>query len=503
MGQSKGVGSDRHKTLLTFTGFHDPYSETAVEGQMEAGPVLTVASERDFDSVVLFSTPNTAEISQKTAKELRSRDKKRSVEIVELPLKDPTNYLGILKQLRAQFKKISQKQPDADYSICVSSGTPHMHASWLMLAASGEIPATILQTRALKHVREGQSQVTEIDPSNPAFPKIEPFAAISESEDDEAFLAACQSSGIVGQHEDYVRQLGIAFAVAQYDTPVLLLGETGVGKEVFADLIHRASKRAGKRMTPVNCSAFSETLIESQLFGHKKGAFTGADREHKGFFETAQGGTLFLDELGEMPMSCQAKLLRAIQEGVIQKVGESREIKVDVRVIAATNRDVTAAIKDGKLRGDLYYRFDSKVEIPPLRNRRTDIPRLAAHFLDQWNRRYEKQLRLSQDANKALVRHGWPGNVRELRSVIIQTAQLCRGKVLRPEDLQFDKVLANLESTPIPEPFDGFDLKNYLDDARERLLERALEMAGGNKSKAASLLNVSPQAVSQYLRKKT
>jgi transcriptional regulator with AAA-type ATPase domain len=488
------------KILLTFTGFHDPFAEISASGVKESGPVLTVTSERQFDRVYLFSTPSTAEISAQTKTELQKRSKGLVVEICDAPLKDPTNYLGILKQLRTHFKRIHRDHPNAEYFICVSSGTPHMHASWLMLAASGEIPARILQTRAAKFVREGESRVTEIDFTNPQFPQIKPFGALPDADQNQDFQALCAGMGIVGDHEIFLRELQSAFTLAQYDSPVLLLGETGAGKEVFASLIHRASPRAAKPFIPVNCAGFTEELIESQLFGHRKGAFTGAHVDHDGFFKTADGGTLFLDELGEMPLACQAKLLRAIQLGKIQRLGDNRETTVNVRIIAATNVDIKSAIETKKLRKDLYFRFPASLHIPALRDRRSDIPKLALHFLERWNQKYQKPRRLSQPALIALMKHPWPGNIRELEGVVVNSAQLCPGKMIEADNLLFDEVLASSGLDALPEPQEGFDLNGYLATVRKRLIERAMKRSDGNRTKAGNLLGVSPQAMSQYLR---
>jgi len=488
------------KILLTFTGFHDPFADISIAGEKEAGPVLTVTSERQFDRIYLFTTPNTAEISVETKEELQKRNKGVVVEICEVPLKDPTNYLGILKQLRTHFKEINKQNPDGEYFICVSSGTPHMHASWLMLAASGEIPARILQTRAAKFVREGEGRVTEIDFTNPQFPQIKPFGVLPEEDETRDFQSLSAELNIVGDHELFLRELKTAFTIAEYDSPILLLGETGAGKEVFARLIHCASKRAAKPFITVNCAAFAETLIESQLFGHRKGAFTGADRDHKGCFEEADGGTLFLDELGEMPTQCQAKLLRAIQHGKIQKLGDSKESTVDVRVIAATNVDVKRAVEEKTLRKDLYYRLEAKICIPPLRDRRNDIPKLAHHFLERWNQKHQKQRRLSQKAIIDLMKHPWPGNVRELEGVVIRSAQLCSGKVIESENLIFDEVLTTSGLDALPEPQEGFVVNDFLSKVRGRLIEKAMKRCDGNRTKAASLLGITPQAVSQYLR---
>lgn len=488
------------KILLTFTGFHDPFAEVSIAGEKEAGPVLAVTSERSFDRVYLFATPNTAEISIQTRDELLKRKKNQTVEVCDVPLKDPTNYLGILKQLRSHFKVIDRQNPNGEYFICVSSGTPHMHASWLMLAASGEIPARILQTRAAKFVREGECPVAEIDFTNPQFPQIKPFGSLPDVDESRDFQSLTAELNIVGDHDLFIRELKSAFTMAEYESAILLSGETGTGKEIFARLIHRASKRSLKPFVTVNCAALSETLIESQLFGHRKGAFTGADQDHKGCFQEADGGTLFLDELGEMPPRCQAKLLRAIQHGRIQKLGDSKESAVNVRVIAATNVDIKRAIEEKTLRKDLYYRFEAKISIPALRDRRNDIPKLAHHFLERWNQKHQKQRRLSQQAIIDLMKHPWPGNVRELEGVIVRSAQLCPGKVIEPENLLFDEVLTSAGLDALPEPQEGFVLNDFLSEVRGRLIEKAMNRSDGNRTKAASLLGITPQAVSQYLK---
>jgi transcriptional regulator with PAS, ATPase and Fis domain len=298
-----------------------------------------------------------------------------------------------------------------------------------------------------------------------------------------------------------LRELKKAYALAQYDSPVLLLGETGVGKEVFARMIHRAGPRLAKPFVTVNCAAFTETLIESQLFGHRKGAFTGAERDHRGCFEEAHGGTLFLDEIGEMASSCQAKLLRALQYGKIQRLGDSRESDVNVRVVAATNVNLRGAIEERFFRQDLYFRFQTTIAIPPLRDRRSDTPKLAHHILDSWNAKHQKQRRLSQDAVILLMKHPWKGNVRELEGVIIRSAQLCTGKLIEAKDLLFDELFGSRFGDPLPEPHEGFDLNQFLATARGQLIERAIRISDGNRTKAAALLGITPQAVSQYLLK--
>jgi transcriptional regulator with PAS, ATPase and Fis domain len=491
------------RILLTFTGFHDPFVPSAVEGEMDTGPVLSVAADRPFDHIYLFCTPRLVERTEETRKAILARHKKTEVTILEVPLKDPTNYLGILRQLRTHFSKINAANPGAQYSIAVSSGTPHMHACWILLAASGEIPARILQATPQEFVAEGKSRVKEIDLTQSAFPQITRSLreAPHEVDDDEALMQACRELGIVGQDSSFMRALREAAVYAQYDdVHVLLLGETGCGKEYFAQLIHHLSSRAGRAFVTVNCGSIPENLVESQLFGHKRGAFTGASTDQQGKFKAADGGLIFLDELGELPLSSQAKLLRVLEAGEIEPVGMHKPVKINVKVIAATNRDLKAMVAAGTFRQDLYQRFGSSVNIPSLRQRRTDIVPLALHILNGWNTKHQKQRRLSADALTALCQHPWPGNVRELRKVITQSAMLCSSKSISMDDLRFDDHSMSSQALHLPEPEHGFILTKFLDDAKNKLIDRALEKTNQTQARAAKLLGITPQAVSQHLK---
>lgn len=470
---------------------------------MRGGPVLTVLAERSFDRVYLFTTPKAVELSEKTALAISDRHPEVKVGILDVPLKDPTNYLGILRQLRSHFKKLNATHPDAEYSISVSSGTPHMHACWLLLAASGEIPATILQSTPPEFVPEGRSLVREIDVHQKDFPTItRPPAAMDDAEDDEAtIIAACRELGIVGEDPAFRRALNEAFIYSQYDDfHVLLHGETGSGKEYFAQFIHHLGPRAARPMVTLNCSSIPENLVESQLFGHRKGAFTGATGEHDGKFRAADRGVLFLDEIGELPLPAQAKLLRALDQGEIEPVGSSKPIKVNVRVIAATHRNLREMVRDGKFREDLYQRFGSSIQIPPLRSRKVDIPLLAAHLLGAWNARHERRKNLAPVAITELVRYPWPGNVRELRRVVQQSAMFASGKVIQPTDLRFEEPLRPDPFAALPDPADGFKVNEFLDEMKLRLIERAMELSGGVQARAARLLGITPQAINQFLK---
>jgi len=279
--------------------------------------------------------------------------------------------------------------------------------------------------------------------------------------------------------------LELAGQVAPLDTTVLVLGESGTGKEFVVRMIHEQSRRAGGPFVSVNCAALTETLLESELFGHVRGAFTGAMRDKPGLFEVASNGTLFLDELGEVAPSVQAKLLRALQEREIRRVGGERTIKINTRVVAATNRDLRAAVNAGSFREDLYFRLSAFViTIPPLRDRREDIPLLAHQFVQRAATRMEKDVRtVSAEAMTLLVRYAWPGNVRELEHAIERGIILARGTTVSVRDLPPEIVQGR----------DGIRATETLDLKKneQRLIRQALDKFKGNRKRAAAALNIS------------
>ncbi|HIJ78989.1 MAG: sigma-54 dependent transcriptional regulator [Desulfobulbaceae bacterium] len=282
--------------------------------------------------------------------------------------------------------------------------------------------------------------------------------------------------------------LDTALRVAGSEATVLITGESGTGKEVLARLIHQRSQRAGGPMVTVNCAAIPETLIESELFGHVKGAFTGATANRKGRFQSAAGGTLFLDEVTELRLDLQAKLLRAIQEREVQPVGADRQEEIDVRLIAAGNRDIKKAVSKGEFREDLYYRLGViPLHIPPLRERPEDIPTLADHFLNKLNGPAE--VRFSEAALNLLKSYSWPGNIRELRNIVERSLILRRGATIEAEELQLGGKPPQLafDSANLPDiPAEGLSLERV----EKGLIVKALALANGNRSEAARLLKI-------------
>ncbi|MGE0160800.1 MAG: sigma 54-interacting transcriptional regulator [Gemmatimonadales bacterium] len=303
--------------------------------------------------------------------------------------------------------------------------------------------------------------------------------------------------GIVGSSEALRSTQRLIEQVARTESTVLLLGETGTGKELIARAIHTMSPRAPRPIIKVNCGAISPSLIESELFGHERGAFTGAARRRIGRFELADGGTLFLDEVGELPPDAQVKLLRVLQEQEFERVGGDRTIQVDVRLIAATNRDLEEEVRQGRFRADLYYRLNVfPVRVPPLRERAGDIPILARHFVEQFARKLSKPLKdLSAGSLERLRRYPWPGNVRELQNVLERACVLADSAIVEVGDLQLARAL------PID---DGNDGLVSMEEMERRHIRRALEASGGRiqgAGGAATLLGLHPNTLRSRMEK--
>ncbi len=302
---------------------------------------------------------------------------------------------------------------------------------------------------------------------------------------------------IVARSPAMVRALEVAEKVAAHPSPVLISGASGTGKELVARLIHRESERANGAFVPVNCGAIPETLLESEFFGYVKGAFTGADRDRSGLFEAANGGTLFLDEVGELPGSLQVKLLRVLQDGEVRRLGGNDSVEVDVRVIAATNRDLEGMVQQGEFREDLYYRLAVvPIHLPALCRRREEIPDLVHHFLKRHRERLGvKVTGISPDAMEGLLSYPWPGNIRELENLLERVVVLADGSEIQTDDLPEDILHPAPDRAPIDVSDDDLSVKRHSAELERVLIRRALERTGGNKTQAADLLELSPRAL--------
>ena len=300
----------------------------------------------------------------------------------------------------------------------------------------------------------------------------------------------------IGKSKAILEKLALVDRIAGTDSSVLILGESGVGKELFAEQLHLRSARAKGPFIRVNCAALPETLLESELFGHVKGAFTDATSDRRGRFELADGGTIFLDEIGEFPLKLQAKLLRVIQHKVFEKVGSSEPMRVDVRIIAATNRDIERAVEQGAFRSDLYYRLNVlPLTIPPLRERTEDIPELAHFFLKRFNRETKKQVRgFSDEAVGELLMYSWPGNVRELENVVERAVVICREDYIKPQDL----ILSTNRNHD--DVYAAKTLKDAITLFKTHFLKKALDAHGWNQTETAKALGIQRTYLSRLIK---
>jgi len=318
----------------------------------------------------------------------------------------------------------------------------------------------------------------------------------------EAVTVERRFSGIISKSPAMKNAIDTATKVARYPSPVLITGESGTGKELIARLIHDQSDRADQAFIAINCGAIPENLLESELFGYVRGAFTGADRDKVGLFEAASGGTLLLDEIGEMPATLQVKILRVLQENEVRRLGESRSRSVDARIVAATNRSLEDEIRSGNFRKDLYFRIAVvPIHLPPLRQRPEEIPILARHFLDRYNRTLGLDLEgIEPEAMKALLDYSFTGNVRELENVIERAMVLADGPRLGLEDLPHHvrSPVRALEDVDLGD--DELSVKKHGAILERRLIQKALERTGGNRTRAADLLELSSRALLYKIR---
>ncbi|MGD0529532.1 MAG: sigma-54 dependent transcriptional regulator [Polyangiaceae bacterium] len=334
---------------------------------------------------------------------------------------------------------------------------------------------------------------------------LEKRAIVAENERLRAQLGREQGREVLGPSEGMRRILDLIQRIASARTTVLVTGESGTGKERIARAIHEASDRHDKPFLVINCGAIPEQLMEAELFGHERGAFTGAVATRRGIFREAEGGTVLLDEIGELPAALQVKLLRVLQERKVRAVGASAEVSIDVRVLAATNRNVEDEVRSGKFRQDLYYRLNViRIEVPPLRERREDVRPLAEHFLARCAAEMNKDVRVfAPDAVRALEAYAFPGNVRELENIVERAVALATGQTLGLGDLPREVSGAASQPTPalVGLPEEGCKIDDVLGEVERRLLLQALERAGGVRTHAAKLLGVTFRSLRYRLQK--
>ena len=419
------------------------------------------------------------------------------LEAHEVKLDNPINFRQIYEAVLPVVEKVTDHAADPPVlTYHLSAGTPAMAVVWILLASS-RYPGHLIQASKERGIEEAQ---LPFDIAATFVPDL-----VRTSRQIQDITAGLPPAGKVFDniiHRSAVMKdlLARARIAAAREVPVLIEGETGTGKELLANAIHGASPRVAGPFVPVNCGAIPEGLVESELFGHRKGAFTGATADRPGVFEQADGGTVFLDEIGELPLQMQVKLLRVLQEGQVQRLGDTDRRTVDFRVVAATNRNLIDEARGGRFRHDLFYRLAvAVVRVPPLRERVVDIPLLVDHFINEVNEEQRSLVAswadrsLSAGAMKALREHRWPGNIRELRNTLSRAAIWSAGESLSKDDVQ-TALLPSVETGTdglLNRPLgNGLDVNQLVDQLKAHYVVRALRESGGVKTTAAKLIGL-------------
>ena len=479
------------------------------EANVGLGPVAQAVSTKHYDEVLLLNNWDKG-----TAEDYIVWLKKQApskITIQNIPLSSPTNF-GEIYQASSKIitEKIKDHGQDANLVFHLSPGTPAMAAVWIILAKT-RFPAELIESSREHGVRTAS---VPFDISADFIPDLlrkpdrtlERLAAGLPT-------TAPEFDDIIHRSEVMQRVILKARRIAPRSIPVLIEGESGTGKELLARAIHDASPRNAKPFVAINCGAIPAELVESELFGHEKGAFTGAVAVRVGHFEAAHQGTIFLDEISELPKDMQVKLLRAVQEGEINRVGATQSRKIDIRIIAATNRNLIDKVSDDSFREDLFYRLAvAVIKLPPLRERTGDISLLIDSFLNQINKESENEpsyiyKKISASAKNLLLKHSWPGNVRELRNTLTRAAVWSVEEELGEEDIREallpvitrDKVGDYILNHPLEE---GINLPKIMKMVAVHYLERGLKTSHGNKTRAAKILGLpSYQTLTNWLKK--
>jgi len=481
----------------------------AAQGIKDAGegPIGQAVASRSFDLIVLLSDHSKAAatayvkwLEKKTA---------AAIELRTHTLPSPTDFGAIYKAVVAELSLLRQEH-DQHLSLVyhLSPGTPAMAAVWILVAKT-QRPGVLIESSREQGVKE----------ANIPFELSAEFFPTPDKQADEALTRLLQGmppeapafSSIVHRCQAMKRTVAMAHRLALRDVPVLIQGESGTGKELFARAIHQASQRNGGPFIAVNCGAIPQELVDAELFGHEKGAFTGAGAARPGYFESANGGTLFLDEIGELPLASQVRLLRVLQEREVTRIGATKAKSIDIRVIAATNRVLPEEIRGGRFREDLFHRLAVGVLIlPPLRQREGDLSLLIDSLLVGINKEAStqpgyKQKKLDVSARNLLMQHSWPGNVRELHNTLLRASIWATGDKITAGEVAESLAVASITEaeTVLGRSLEhGVSLPEILEEVARHYLDRGMTQTHGNKSEAAKLLGLgSYQTLTNWLKK--
>jgi two-component system response regulator HydG len=458
-------GTRGEHSVTTGTGARAPGEETAAGERL--GKILVVDDQRNMRTTLAMMLRGGGYEVDEAADGAEGREQGATgaydVVITDLRMGE---YDGI-EVLRA----IKEAQPMTEVIVMTAYGTIESAVEAMRLGAFDYIQKPFTEQELIVKV----SKALE---SRRLHGQVQLFA--------QEFKERYHFENIVGRSQAIRDVLTRVTKIAPTDATVLITGESGTGKELVARAVHANSRRSELPFVTVNCAAITETLLESELFGHARGAFTGAVSARKGLFEEADGGTFFFDEIAETTLSFQAKLLRAIQEGEIRRIGENKPIKVDIRVIAATNVDLVQAVEERRFRQDLYYRLNvARFHLPPIRDRREDIPLLVEFFLDKYNKKMAAHTRIGEGVMEHLLTYDYPGNVRELENMVEQAVALCTGGVITVDDI-LPQAPKKSSSGP------GKTLADIVDDAERQAVEEARRAFDGSRERAAEALDISP-----------
>lgn len=481
--------------LLAWLGMTDV---RASQGDATAGlgPIGQVVKVKEYDEIFLLS--NLEKSTEAGYKQWLESITKVRLTIKHVKLTSPTEF-GEIYQAATKIieEQASRHEGEANLTFHLSPGTPAMAAVWIIISKT-RFPALLIESSKERGVKNVS---IPFDISAEFLPNILRKAEAELGKITEEFSASAATfENIIYQSQEMESLVMLAQRVALFDAPVLIEGESGTGKELFAKAIHQASIRSDQTFVAVNCGAIPSELVESELFGHEKGSFTGATNKKIGKFVQAQKGSIFLDEVGELPLQTQVKLLRVIQEKEVTPVGAAKSELLDVRIISATNRTLIDEIAMGQFREDLFYRLAVfPLNIPPLRNRQGDLSLLIKYFLDELNMEntgkfWKNDKTLNPKARNILLNHSWPGNVRELQATILRAAIYSRTSTIVESDVN-QAVFSHGRNETMPgsafRPLvDGFNLQDNLAQTAHYYLTEALKQTRGNKSRAAKLLGL-------------
>lgn len=477
--------------LLTFVGNNDCYLPD------KPGPIIGILERREFQKVyLLYNHEKYLPAASQILKYVNNHFPEVSVKYVAALAVNPIDYNTVYPAIYQAIQSILRENSAASFTISLTSGTPTMHACWLFLAFGGAIKARLIQISK-------ETGVEEVTFSLDDFPKIKSVDVVKvemtklarENQSLKARLGL-PLQRIIGECPQMQILKGRIKLLAESGISVYIQGETGTGKELVAEALHYLSSRRERPFVPINCGAIPAHLFESEFFGHKRGAFTGAIAEKRGLLEEADGGTVFFDEVNELPSEMQVKLLRVIQEKSFFPVGSTKPVKSDFRILSASNKDLKQLVRQGSFREDLYYRLVSnEIILPPLRDRGSDKILIAQHLIAELNKKNNLNKIFSTETLNIIGDASWPGNVRQLYNAI-EASMVYPQNIIKPEHLSINEI-SRIDTKPLI-PDTGIDLEK---DVLPLYYNAALEKTGGNAEKAALLLGLAPHTFRARIRK--